>query len=153
MLKREGTHQEIKGISTSINWCNSRLIPLSRGFIFRVRGSLSAFRNAHSPDSGPLSSRLLCLSSQASLPFSLTCSEISSHKIGQRMINIPANYQSLHGQWQPPVCRAPTVPSDNSFIQIQTPTQLVQTCSMSGQLWMRTQGSGELRNVTPLTFS
>lgn len=84
----------------SINWYNSHLIPLSRGFIFRIRGSLSAFRNAHSPDSGPLSSRLLCLSSQASLPFSLTCSEISSHEIGQRMINIPANYQSLHGQCQ-----------------------------------------------------
>ena len=146
MLKqREGTHQEIKGISTSINWCNSHLIPLSRGFIFRVRGSLSAFRNARSPDSGPLSSWLLCLSSQASLPFSLTCSEISSHKAGQRMIKTPANYQALRGQWPSARPQSTNCPSDYSFTAGADTTQQAQTRSMSEQLWTRTQGPGELR--------
>ena len=91
--QREITHQEVRGIATNTNWYSSCLTPLSRGFIFKQR-----FPQCLS-DSCPLPSRLLCLSSQASLLFSLTCSEIGSHKIGQRMMNIPANYQSLHGQW------------------------------------------------------
>lgn len=141
--QREITHHEIRGITTNTTdvapvWSHS----LEVSFSNRVRGSLSAFRNAHSLTHTFCLHDYYALSSQASLPFSFTCSEIGSHKIGQRMINIniPANYHSFMANDQPLPAEHQQSPLTVVLLQIRTPTQLVQMYSMSEQLWTGTQG-------------